>query len=109
MKQIITILLLAIIWFIWYNIYDIYIWKSYKSSYEVIKKRAWVEISPIEFDKEKIDKLNAKIKDLREDPVFRLQLYNITKTEKQPIFIDTFSPIYNKILQQSRKENVYSK
>ena len=108
MKQVLILLLLALFWFTWYSTYNIYVNKDYKSSYSKIKKSDWVKIIAIEFDKEKIDKLNSKIKKLREDPVFRLQLYNITKTEKQPLFLDSFSPIYNKILQQQRKINIYS-
>lgn len=109
MKQVLTLMLIALIWFLGYNVYNIYENKDYKSEYQKIKKSKWVKIVAIEFDKEKIDKLNSKIKDLREDPVFRLQLYNITKTEKQPIFLDSFSPIYDKILQEQRKINIYSK
>lgn len=108
MKQIIILWILFILWFSWYNYYNIFIDKQYSSEYEMKKKQSSVEIKQIVFDKDKIDKLNDTIKGLKTDPVFKLKLTNITDKDKQPLFIDSYASIYQKILNTKRQENLYS-
>lgn len=108
MKQIIWLLLLALFSFSIYSIgYDIYYKKHYKSEYSSLKVRKGVDISPIKFDKKKIENLNDKIKKLRQDPTYKLQLSNIKGKGKEPLFIDNYSKIYDKILLQNRLSNNY--
>jgi len=109
MKQVITLLLLALLWYIGFYTYDVYWAKNYKSSYNRIKTSNQINIEEIQFDKEKINKIYEKIKELRQDPVFKLKLPNTTKVDSQPLFIDSYSKIYNKYLEQIRRDNIYSK
>ena len=107
MKQINLLLLLALFSFIAYSSYDVFIKKNYKSDYKQIVSTQGVTISKIKFDKEKIDRLNENIKKLKQDPTYKLKLTNIKGSWQQPLFLDKYNKIYDKILLQQRLSNNY--
>jgi len=109
MKQVTSLLLMALMAFIGYTLYGIYGEKDYKSKYKQILISNNIEIKKIDFDKEKIDKLNKKIQELTVDDTYKLKLYNLKGIEQQPLFIDNYAKIYDKILQQQRTSNNFNK
>lgn len=108
MKQVIYLLLLWFFIFIWYNLYQIYQEKSYTSNYDRKVRSSNVVIEPISFDKETIEKLNDKIGELIIDEPYVLNLERGTRNP-QPIFVDSYQSLYEKVLQQQRAANNFER
>lgn len=105
MKQLISLLL---VWFLllWgYYSWSIYFQKDYSSKYLQVKKSSNVNIQEIVLDEEKIDRLSKTIKDLKQDPVFKLELNEFTTRQGQPLFKEKYSSVYDKIVEQNQAKN----
>lgn len=106
MKQIIILLCIVLWGYIGWDVYKIYD-GDYSSKYNLELTRSGVEISPIDFDKETVDKLNDTIDTLRVDETYKLKLTD-ENNGQQPLFIDNAASIYDKILFQQRVSNNFN-
>lgn len=107
MKQFILLLILLLVGTVGYNGYQLYGKKTYTSWYEAKKKSDSVVIEEVTLNKEKIAAVIKNIKQLKQDPVFKLKVNEFTAGDKasQPLFLEKYDPLYEKIVKQQQLLN----